>query len=567
MYGTSNFAAIKMPIIINRLRFRASDSSGTTSSWTGGQYNGARIRMSTGAVAATAISTTFAANHGTDVTQVFPSGTGLGVIKVAAGSGTGSGVPGAWYVDVTLAQAFMFDPTKGKPLVVEIQLNGSWTGGTTTSTAAYSGTAVSAQGSRAWNTSNWQATTGSVGTNYTLATEFTYIPASGLHTSFKATPMSGPSPLKVQFTDTTFSSKPPVKTWAWDFNGDSKIDSTVQHPTFTYPKTTWDAQYDVTLTTTDGTHPASKVTKKAFITVDPSDAVAVDFGKGSVNKPLPGPIGQPPYSSTYSSTTAVRGFYFVAPVAFLINGFEAPNTYTPAEPNQTVTCYVIAKPPTGAHAVVAADIKFHGTGKANTVLRPKAPIKVNKGDFVGVLGSCHGTAATSSHRNSYGTGSHKTTVLGQAITLNRLWMNSSDPRVNKGMGTINQATGSMGRNFIHVIGNISSVVPTLTTIGKPSLGTTPQLDMKANLSGMQGGILLAGSGRLAPPVKMLFGDLLIKGPWIISWSIPSGTGMVSIKIPTSNALKGVVVDFQGLAYNNTTNSFGLTNGTEWFVGR
>ncbi|MHC4812570.1 MAG: hypothetical protein ACYTFN_05700 [Planctomycetota bacterium] len=567
MYAASNFAAIKMPILINRLRFRASDSYGTTSTWTGGTYNGARISMSTAATTHTTFSTTFASNHGTDLKQVFPApgGTNLGTVTVTAGAGTGSGIPGVWYVDVKLAQTFLFDPTQGKDLVVDIQLNGSWTGGTSASTANYSGT--TAQGSRIYSTSSWQATTASGSTtNYTLATEFTYVPAKGLYSDFKAAPMKGPGPLKVQFTDTTYSSSPPVKTWAWDFNGDSKIDSTVQNPTWTYPKTTWDAQYDVTLTTTDGTHPASKVTKKGFITVDPSDAFTVDFGKGSTNKPLAGPIGLSPYSSTYSSTTAVRGFYFVAPTAFLINGFEAPNTYKPAEPNQTVTCYVINPPPTGAHVVKAADIKFHGTGKANTVLKPTVPILVNKGDWVGVLGSCHGTAATSSHRNSYGAGSHKTTVLGQAITLNRLWMNSSDPRVNKGMGTINPSTGSLGRNFIHVVNNIVNI-PTLTTIGKPSLGTTPQLDMKANQAGAQGGILLAGSGRLASPVRVLFGDLLIKGPWIISWPIPSGTGKVSIPIPMDNRLKGVIVDFQGLAYNNTTNTFGLTNGTEWFAGK
>ena len=48
--------------------------------------------------------------------------------------------------------------------------------------------------------------------------------------------------------------------------------------------------------------------------------------------------------------------------------------------------------------------------------------KVQPGDWVGILGACHGTAATSSHRNSYGTGSHKTTVLGQPITLSRCLM-------------------------------------------------------------------------------------------------------------------------------------------------
>jgi len=228
-----------------------------------------------------------------------------------------------------------------------------------------------------------------------------YTLGKGLFSDFSADKTSGPGPLTVQFKDTTYtSSAGGVKTWSWDFNGDNKPDSTVQNPKWTFPKTTWDATYDVTLTTTDGVNPSSKVTKKAFITVDPSDAYAVNYGTGSSNKPLPVPIEVSKNSSFYSSATGIRGFYFVAPTTFVINGFEAPNDYSPKEPMQTVMCYVLAKAPSGAYAAKAADIKFFGTAKANQVLKPAKPIVVTKGQWVGVLGACHGTAATSSFHSS-----------------------------------------------------------------------------------------------------------------------------------------------------------------------
>jgi PKD repeat protein len=60
--------------------------------------------------------------------------------------------------------------------------------------------------------------------------------------SFTATPTNGTSPLNVQFTDT--SSNNPTS-WAWDFDNDGIIDSTLQNPTWTYNT---DGTYTVTLT-------------------------------------------------------------------------------------------------------------------------------------------------------------------------------------------------------------------------------------------------------------------------------------------------------------------------------
>ena len=546
----SSYITSSGPILIQKLRWRG---DGSTSTWTGGTFPSAKISISSATADYSALSTTFANNHGADLAVVFN-----GTVTVKAGGG--STPQKNWYIEVTLATPFKYDPNAGKDLLVDVQLN-TLTGSTFRSDAV-SGSAYKC--SRVYNTGSATATTGNFGNNYGIIMGIDWIPAKGLFSNFTADKQSGPGPLTVQFKDTTFSSAGPVKSWAWDFDGDSKIDSNLQNPKFTYPKTGWDATYDVTLTTTDGVNPASKLTKKGFIIVDPSDAYATSFGTGSSNKPLPVPIEVSAYSSIYSAAAGIRGFYFVAPTTFIITGFEAPNDYTTKEPMQTIVCYVIAKGPTGSYAATAADVKFFGTGKSGIVMKPTSPIVVNKGDWVGVLGACHGTTATAPFRNSYGAGSYKSSVLGQSITLNRLWMNA-DARTNKGVGTINPSTGSLARVFIHVAGN--TAVPTMDTIGRPQLGLSAKLDLVGRVPGAQGGVVLMSSGRLPAPVPTMFGNLLITPSIAATFSVPTGTGQLTLPIPNDNKLKGVMPVFQALVFNITTNTYGMSNGVEWFLGK
>jgi PKD repeat protein len=64
--------------------------------------------------------------------------------------------------------------------------------------------------------------------------------------SFTANPATGAAPLSVTFNNTTTGSSP--MTWAWDFNEDDIIDSTVQHPTFVFNTA---GTYTVELTATN----------------------------------------------------------------------------------------------------------------------------------------------------------------------------------------------------------------------------------------------------------------------------------------------------------------------------
>jgi PKD repeat protein len=79
--------------------------------------------------------------------------------------------------------------------------------------------------------------------------------------AFSATPLSGNVPLTVRFTDQSTGTAP--LTYAWDFNNDGIIDSTVRSPTYTYTKS---GSYKANLTVTNSVGSASK---QVTITVQP----------------------------------------------------------------------------------------------------------------------------------------------------------------------------------------------------------------------------------------------------------------------------------------------------------
>lgn len=82
---------------------------------------------------------------------------------------------------------------------------------------------------------------------------------------FVGTPIRGASPLPVQFTSYAVSGNPGgILAYAWDFDGDSVIDSTLPNPSFTYLNC---GNYTVSLTIVDGLGPFT-VTKVNYVITD-----------------------------------------------------------------------------------------------------------------------------------------------------------------------------------------------------------------------------------------------------------------------------------------------------------
>ena len=254
---------VTSPIIISQLRYRA-DAAATTVSWAGGTWPQVRIDLATCPLDYTAFSTTFASNLGADLTTVHN-----GPVTVVGGAGNGAGVPGPWYITIPLSTPFVYDPTSGNDLTVDIHQDGTgWSGSSRGADHVSTGVPASL-GSRVYSTTA-TALTDTVASgssvNYGAVTEFTYVPANGLFAGFSANVTSGASPLAVQFTDNSFSSAPGgVTSWAWDFDGDSVVDSTLQNPTHTY---TACGSYTVSLTVNDGVNPPSTLTRTSYIVTD-----------------------------------------------------------------------------------------------------------------------------------------------------------------------------------------------------------------------------------------------------------------------------------------------------------
>jgi PKD repeat protein len=93
---------------------------------------------------------------------------------------------------------------------------------------------------------------------------------------FSASPVSGPSPLTVQFSDHSTGS--PVS-WSWDFTSDGVIDSSASSPSFTY---TGSGNYTVTMTTRNATGtPAQNSTTIQVSNQGPTAGFSSDVTTGS----------------------------------------------------------------------------------------------------------------------------------------------------------------------------------------------------------------------------------------------------------------------------------------------
>lgn len=269
IYDSSNFTLqnIGFPVLIRGMKFRP--YPGATLTWAGGSWPNIRIDMGYSAVDYTAATSTFASNLGAGAQTVYQ-----GPVTVGAGTTLGTGVVVPWNISIPFTTNFLYDPNSATDLIFDVYLDGTGWTGTGRAQDVVSGTAGAAGpalGSRIYQAVTAPSTpgttlTGTVGLNHSLICEFDYLPATGLYSGFAASTQTGPSPLTVNFTDQTFTSVPTgVTSWAWDFNGDAVIDSTVQNPSYIYAGC---GDYTVSLTTTDGVNAPSTLTRTAYIRTD-----------------------------------------------------------------------------------------------------------------------------------------------------------------------------------------------------------------------------------------------------------------------------------------------------------
>jgi hypothetical protein len=110
IYDTTHFTnqGVVGPITIDRMRFRAANNNTAA----GGTYSNCNISIGTSATDYLTPSTTFATNRGT-MQAVLTAGT----VTCAAGAGT---TPNNYVIDITIPGGFVYDPTLGQDLLIEV---------------------------------------------------------------------------------------------------------------------------------------------------------------------------------------------------------------------------------------------------------------------------------------------------------------------------------------------------------------------------------------------------------------------------------------------------------------
>jgi PKD repeat protein len=161
---------------------------------------------------------------------------------------------------------------------------------------------------------------------------------------FSGSPVSGPMPLKVQFTDkSTFPSSwvPTPNNWSWSFGDLDLTNQTQQNPVHTYAGY---GSYTVSLTATnDGG--SSTATKTKYISVDPIITVTAGAG-GSIS---PGTVVTPYGTNQTFTITNITGYY-IAGVSVDGSSVRSPTnittsyTFTNVTTAHTISATFIANP-------------------------------------------------------------------------------------------------------------------------------------------------------------------------------------------------------------------------------
>jgi hypothetical protein len=133
--------------------------------------------------------------------------------------------------------------------------------------------------------------------------------------------------------------------------------------------------------------------------------------------PAIGQIPLPAFGNTFTASLT-RGYWFQAPVPFVITGLQVPNEA--GQPFQVVEVINLgAAPPAFPGTVVGTQLFYDNTTAGGSLIPCAIPIAA--GDFIGVLGACTATVGGATSYNSYAatSGPFTSSILGNPVTLTR----------------------------------------------------------------------------------------------------------------------------------------------------
>jgi PKD repeat protein len=168
-------------------------------------------------------------------------------------------------------------------------------------------------------------------------------------------------PLLVQFTDTT---TPAATSWAWDFNGDTVVDSTAQNPVYAFPSS---SPQNVRLTASRLCAAASTVTKS----VSPLQQLSTNLiANNSIGTPATLYLNLDVFNPAGATITSLDSYSATLNAAFTVDVFLKQGLYQGSELNATPWTKVATASGTSAPA----------TGQPSNVTFP-LPLHIPQGSY------------------------------------------------------------------------------------------------------------------------------------------------------------------------------------------
>jgi hypothetical protein len=174
-------------------------------------------------------------------------------------------------------------------------------------------------------------------------------------------------------------------------------------------------------------------------------------------------IPLPPFGNTFT-TTATRGYWFTAPVPFVITGVAVPNEAAQAFQAIEIIDLGNTPPPAYPGTVNGTQLYYSNNTPAASVVPVAIPVAA--GQVIGVLGVCTATVGATNSYNSYASvaGPYASNILGQPVTLTRF-----GTQFGIGAGgnqpCWQEAAGQLSRVELYVSAGGGGTLATNTTLG------------------------------------------------------------------------------------------------------